>query len=79
MEVPVIPAYDTGPDAAILLAETAAAYNCDRVLIGTSRQGALYHLIKGHFQQRLEQLLPPEIPVQVISPNGPPPSHSVAG
>ena len=39
-----------------------------RVLIGTSRQGALYHLIKGHFQRRLEALLPPEIPVEVITP-----------
>jgi K+-sensing histidine kinase KdpD len=65
--VPVIPAYDTGGDAAVLMAETAAAYNCERVLIGTSRQGALYHLIKGHFQRRLEDLLPPEIPVHVIA------------
>jgi hypothetical protein len=63
-----MPVYDTGPDAAVLLAENAATYGCDRVLIGTSRQGALYHLIKGHFQRRLESLLPPEIPVQVIAP-----------
>ena len=66
--VPVIPVYDTGPDAAVLMAENAATYACERVLIGTSRQGALYHLIKGHFQRRLEQLLPPEIPVDVIAP-----------
>ncbi|HEY7090685.1 MAG TPA: universal stress protein [Tepidisphaeraceae bacterium] len=66
--VPVLPVYDTGPDAAILMAENAAIYGCDRILIGTSRQGAIYHLIKGHFQRRLEALLPPEIPVQVISP-----------
>jgi hypothetical protein len=65
--VPVIPVYDTGPDAAVLIAENAAMNGCDRVLIGTSRQGALYHLIKGHFQRRLEELLPPDIPVQVIS------------
>ena len=67
-EVPVIPVYDTGGDAAELMAETAAVYGCERVLIGTSRKGALYHLIKGHFQRRLESLLPPDIPVQVISP-----------
>jgi hypothetical protein len=66
--VPIIPVYDTGPDAAELLAETAATWAVDRVLIGTSRQGALYHLIKGHFQRRLESILPPEIPVQVVNP-----------
>ncbi|HWE96977.1 MAG TPA: APC family permease [Tepidisphaeraceae bacterium] len=69
--VPVMPVYDMGPDAAELMAENAAIYGCDRVLIGTSRQGALYHLIKGHFQTRLESLLPPEIKVEVISPDTP--------
>jgi len=68
MGVYVLPVYDTGPDAAELMAENAAIYGCERVLIGTSRQGALYHLIKGKFQERLESLLPPEIPVQVITP-----------
>lgn len=68
MGVAILPVYDTGPDAAVLMAENAAIYGCQKVLIGTSRQGALYHLIKGHFQRRLETLLPPEIPVQVISP-----------
>ena len=68
MGVPVLPVYDTGPDAAELLAENAAIYGCERVLIGTSRQGALYHLIKGRFQAQLEALLPPEIPVQIITP-----------
>ena len=75
-DVPVIPVYDTGPDAAILLAENAATYGCERVLIGTSRQGALYHLIKGHFQKRLEGLLPVDIPVQVIAPASPPPAQA---
>lgn len=68
MGVPVLPVYDTGQDAALLMAENAAIYGCERVFIGTSRQGALYHLIKGHFQQRLEALLPPEVPVEVIAP-----------
>lgn len=68
MGVSILPVYDTGSDAAVLMAENAAIYGCQKVLIGTSRQGALYHLIKGHFQRRLESLLPPEIPVQVISP-----------
>ncbi|WP_428940043.1 APC family permease [Fontivita pretiosa] len=66
--VPVLPVYDTGEDAAELLAENAAIYGCARVLIGTSRRGAVYHLIKGHFQRRLESLLPAEIAVQVILP-----------
>jgi amino acid transporter len=65
--VPVLPVYDTGPDASVLMAETAAIYGCHEVLIGTSRKGALYHLIKGHFQQRLESLLPPDITVRVVA------------
>ena len=65
--VPILPVYDTGTDAAELMAENAAIYGCERVLIGTSRQGALYHLIKGRFQARLETLLPPEIPVQIVT------------
>ena len=68
MGVPVMPVYDTGPDAALLIAENAAIYGCEKVFIGTSRQGALYHLIKGTFQRRLEALLPPEVPVEVIAP-----------
>jgi nucleotide-binding universal stress UspA family protein len=67
--VPVIPVYDAGPDAAELIAEHAAVYGCERVLIGTSRKGPLYHLIKGDFQQRLESLLPPDVGVEVMSPD----------
>jgi hypothetical protein len=78
LDVPVIPVYDTGSDAAILLAENAASYGCERVLIGSSRQGALYHLIKGHFQKRLESMLPPEIPVQVVAPSTPAPTATPA-
>jgi amino acid transporter len=66
--VSVIPVYDTGPDAAEVMAESAAMHGVSRVLIGTSRKGAVYHLIKGHFQRRLETLLPPDVPVEVISP-----------
>ena len=76
--VAVVPVYDTGPDAALLMAENAAIYGCDRVFIGTSRQGALYHLIKGHFQQRLEALLPPDVPVEVLAPLQAPVSQSRA-
>ena len=75
--VPIIPIYDSGPDAAELMAENAAVYGCDKVLIGTSRRGALYHLIRGHFQQRLESLLPPEIPVEVVAPEEVPPESGV--
>jgi hypothetical protein len=75
--VPVIPAYDTGADAAELMAEAAATYGVERMLIGTSRQGAIYHIIKG-LQQRLEGLLPPDTPVQVVGPEtkGQPPGQT---
>ena len=66
--VPIIPVYDAGPNPAELIAETAAVYNCEKVLIGTSRRGAIFHLIKGHFQRKLEAILPPEVQVKVISP-----------
>jgi nucleotide-binding universal stress UspA family protein len=64
--VPIIPMYDTGPDAAEMIAETAAINGADRVLIGTSRRGALHKVIKGSFQRKLEGLLPPDIHVQVL-------------
>jgi hypothetical protein len=70
--VPVLPIYDSGDDAAILMAEAAAMCGCDRILIGSSRQGALYHLIKGYFHQRLEALLPEDIKVQVVRVDGDP-------
>jgi amino acid transporter/nucleotide-binding universal stress UspA family protein len=66
--VPILPVYDSGPNPAEVMAETAAVYGCDRVLIGTSRHGALFHLIKGHFQRKLEAVLPADIRVKVIAP-----------
>jgi amino acid transporter len=66
--VPVLPVYDMGHDAAELMAENAAIYGCSRVLIGSSRHGALYHLVKGRFQERLEGILPPDIKVDVVQP-----------
>jgi hypothetical protein len=65
--VPIIPSYDTGPNSAELIAETAAINGVSRVLIGTSRCGALHKVIKGSFQRHLESLLPPDIHVQVLS------------
>ena len=65
--VPIIPMYDTGTNAAEQLAELAAMNGVDRILIGSSRRGALHHIIKGSFQRRIESLLPPEIHVQVLS------------
>jgi len=67
-KVPIIPAYDTGNNAPELIAELAAMFGVDKILIGSSRRGALHHLIKGSFQRRLESLLPPEIEVDVLSP-----------
>jgi nucleotide-binding universal stress UspA family protein len=66
--VPIIPAYDSGLDAAEVIAELAALNGVDKLIMGTSRRGALHQLIKGSFQRKLESLLPPEIPVEVMSP-----------
>ena len=68
--VPIIPIYDTGNNPTELLAESAAITGAEKVLLGTSRRGSLHQLIKGSFQRRLEILLPPEIPVEVISTDG---------
>ena len=68
--MPIIPIYDTGTNSAEMIAEAAAITGADKVLIGTSRRTSLHQLIKGSFQRRLEILLPPEIPVEVISPGG---------
>jgi len=73
--VPIIPMYDTGPHAVELIAETAAINGADRVLIGSSRRGAVHHLLKGSFQRKLEQLLPPEIPVEVLNEHEPAPTE----
>jgi hypothetical protein len=78
MGVPVLPIYDSGSDPAELMAEAAALSGCSRVLIGTSRHGPVYHLIKGSFQQKLEALLPPEIRVDVIQPGEPEQMPNVA-
>jgi amino acid transporter len=70
MGVSVLPVYDSGDNAAELMAEAAAMSGSERILIGSSRNGVIYHLIKGHFQQRLEAILPPEIKVEVLPPEG---------
>ena len=67
------PSTTPGTNAAELIAEHAAINGVNKVLIGTSRRGALHHLIKGSFQQQLEILLPPEIPVQVLTLHDPSP------
>lgn len=64
--VPIIPAYDTSNDAPEQIAELAAMYGVNCVLIGSSRRGVIHQFIKGNFQQKLEALLPPEIPVRVL-------------
>ncbi|HYE20791.1 MAG TPA: universal stress protein [Tepidisphaeraceae bacterium] len=65
--VPIIPVYDAGPHPAEAIAELAAMNGVEKLLIGSSRRGALHHIIKGSFQRKLESLLPPEIHVQVIA------------
>jgi amino acid transporter len=67
MNVPIIPMYDSGTSAAEIIAETAAMNGVEKILIGTSRRGSLHQFIKGSFQQNLENLLPPELGVTVIS------------
>ncbi|MGC4030287.1 MAG: hypothetical protein QM754_00870 [Tepidisphaeraceae bacterium] len=66
--VPIIPAYDTGTNSAEILAELAAMNGVTRLAIGSSRRGTLHTIIKGSVQRKLEQLLPSDIPVQVMSP-----------
>ena len=66
--VPIIPTYDVGPDAAVLIAEAAAMNAAQEVIIGSSRRGRLHQIIRGSFQRKLETLLPPEIPVRVLEP-----------
>ncbi len=65
--VPIIPMYDTGTNSAELIAETAAMNAVEVVLIGSSRRGAIHHLMKGSFQRNLETVLPPDIPVEVLA------------
>ncbi|MDB5318498.1 MAG: UspA protein [Phycisphaerales bacterium] len=76
--VPIIPMYDTGTNAAELIAELAAMNGVDRILMGSSRRGVLHHIIKGSFQRRIESLLPPEIHVQVLSTTEPSPPAGAA-
>lgn len=66
--VPIIMAYETGQDAATVLAEAAVLYGCDRILLGSSRHGPMHRAIKGRFQARLEAVLPPEVKVEIIHP-----------
>jgi hypothetical protein len=72
--VPVIPAYDTGHNAPELIAELAAMHGVRRVLIGSSRRGAIHQMIKGSFQRKMEAVLPPDIPVQVLEVVNPSPT-----
>lgn len=65
--VPIIPVYDCGPDPAVLIAEHAAVNGVQRVLVGTSRRGALHQIIKGSFRDRLQNLLPTDIPIEMIA------------
>ena len=65
--MPIIPVYDTGHNGPELIAEQAAMNGVSRVLIGSSRRGAIHTLIKGSFQQKLESLLPPDVRVEVLA------------
>ena len=65
-DVPIIPMYDTGPNSAELIAEAAAINGVRKVLIGSSRRGTLHRFIKGSFQRRLEDLMPPGVTVEVL-------------
>jgi len=76
--VPIIPVYDTGHNGPELIAEQAAMNGVSKVLIGSSRRGALHTLIKGSFQKKLEDLLPPEVRVEVLNLSEPPPSQTAA-
>ena len=66
--VPIIPAYDTGTNAPEIIAELAAMNGVSKLTIGTSRRSTLHTIIKGSIQRKLEQLLPSDIAVEVMSP-----------
>ncbi|MDB5324862.1 MAG: UspA protein [Phycisphaerales bacterium] len=66
--VPIIPAYDTGTNAPEIIAELAAMNGVSKLAIGTSRRSTLHTIIKGSIQRKLEQLLPDDISVEVMSP-----------
>ncbi len=66
--VPIIPAYDTGTNPPEMIAELAAINGCQKIIIGTSRRGALHKLVKGSFQAKLEHLLGSDMPVEVMTP-----------
>ncbi|HEX8914706.1 MAG TPA: universal stress protein, partial [Humisphaera sp.] len=76
--VPIIPAYDTSENAPEQVAELAAMYGVDKVLLGSSRRGAIHQFIKGSFQKRLEAVLPPDIPVKVLQYGDDPPPAKAA-
>ncbi|HWE02100.1 MAG TPA: APC family permease [Tepidisphaeraceae bacterium] len=78
MGVPVLPVYDSGDDAAELMAEAAAITGSEKILLGTSRRGTVYQIIKGNFQRRLEAVLPEDIAVEVIEPTPPPETNPAA-
>lgn len=67
--VPVIPMYDVGTNAAELIAEFAALNGVERVLMGSSRRGAIHQIVKGSFQQHWKVCFP-EIPVEVLTSEG---------
>jgi amino acid transporter len=66
--VPIIPAYDTGLNAPEMIAELTALNGAHQLIIGSSRRGALHRLVKGSFQEKLENLLGPGTPVEVMNP-----------
>jgi amino acid transporter/nucleotide-binding universal stress UspA family protein len=77
--VPIIPVYDTGTNGVELIAEQAAINGVSKVLIGSSRRGALHNLIKGSFQRKLEDLLPEDVKVEVLTlPPFHPPTSAAA-
>ena len=66
--VPVIPAYDAGENPAEMLAEQAAVYGADEIILGSSRRSALHRMIKGSFQRKVESLLPEGVRVTIMEP-----------
>jgi K+-sensing histidine kinase KdpD len=49
-----------------MIAEHAAMNAVSKVLLGSSRRGAIHRIIKGSFHQKLESLLPEDIPVEIV-------------
>ena len=71
--VPIIPAYDSGPNGPELIAELAALFGVEAVLIGTSRRGASTSSSRGAFRPNWKASSRRKSPYRCSTPTNPRP------